>query len=174
MIKGANHDIGEPPPRWRVRSVPIATVLLASALPLLLPLIASSPILPPFGLMMFLAWRLLRPEIWPVWAALPFGLWDDLFSGAAIGTAVALWTFASIAIDYFELRIYWRGFRHDWGIAALAIAFVQIVAAWIMHPDVAPLRTIALVLPQVVLAILLMPLAMRLAGWFDSLRLRRR
>src|SRR3546814_10883039 len=56
---------------------------------------------------------LLRTEMWPVWIGLPLGLVDDLFSGAPIGTAVCLWTLASIAIHYFAQRIYWRGFRSE-------------------------------------------------------------
>ncbi len=84
--------IGEPASRWRMQIVPIATVMIASALPLMLPLVASSPVLPPLGLLFFLSWQLLRTEMWPVWIGLPLGLWDDLFSGAPIGTAIALWT----------------------------------------------------------------------------------
>src|SRR3546814_1079935 len=88
-----------------MRIVPIASVMFASALPLMLPLIANSPVLPPLGLLFFLCWQLLRAEMWPVWIGLPLGLWDDLFSGAPIGTAVALWTLASIAIA-------WRSEEH--------------------------------------------------------------
>jgi len=87
-----------------MRTVPVATVLIASALPLMLPLVASSPVLPPLGLLFFLCWQLLRTEMWPVWIGLPLGLWDDLFSGAPIGTAVFLWTAASIAIAYLSQR----------------------------------------------------------------------
>ena len=34
--------IGEPASRWRMQVVPIATVMIASALPLMLPLVASA------------------------------------------------------------------------------------------------------------------------------------
>jgi hypothetical protein len=80
--------LGEPASLWRMRIVPIASVMFASALPLMLPLIANSPVLPPLGLLFFLCWQLLRAEMWPVWIGLPLGLWDDLFSGAPIGTAM--------------------------------------------------------------------------------------
>src|SRR3546814_12838099 len=89
-----------------MRIVPIASVMVASALPLMLPIVASSPALPPLGLLFFLSWQLLRTEMWPVWIGLPLGLWDDLFSGAPIGTAIGLWTIASIAIAYISQRIY--------------------------------------------------------------------
>jgi rod shape-determining protein MreD len=166
--------LGEPPSLWRIRLVPVASVMIASALPLMLPLIANSPVLPPLGLLFFLCWQLLRTELWPVWVGLPLGLWDDLFSGAPIGTAVGLWTLASIAIHYASQRIYWRGFFHDWGIAALLVAAVQALAALITHPHADFGRVLGLVVPQIVLSALLVPLFLRLTGQFDNFRLRRR
>lgn len=166
--------LGEPASLWRMRIVPIASVMLASALPLMLPLIANSPVLPPLGLLFFLCWQLLRAEMWPVWIGLPLGLWDDLFSGAPIGTAVGLWTLASIAIAYSSQRIYWRGFLHDWAIAALLVAIIQPLAALITHPGADAARVLGLVVPQVVISVLLVPLFMRLTGMFDNFRLKRR
>lgn len=167
-------QLGEPASLWRMRIVPVASVMIASALPLMLPLIANSPVLPPLGLIFFLCWQLLRTEMWPVWVGLPLGLWDDLFSGAPIGTAVGLWTLASIAIHYSSQRIYWRGFLHDWAIAAALIAAVQALAALIAHPTAAPGHVLALVIPQIVIAALLVPLVMRMTGMFDNFRLKRR
>ena len=48
-----------------------------------LPLVSGLPLVPPFGFLMLLAWRFVRPGLLPVWAGLPLGLWDDLFSGTA-------------------------------------------------------------------------------------------
>ena len=166
--------LGDPPSLWRMRIVPIASVMIASALPLMLPLIANSPVLPPLGLLFFLCWQLLRTEMWPVWIGLPLGLWDDLFSGEPIGTAVGLWTLASIAIHYASLRIYWRGFYHDWAIAALLVAAVQALAALITHPQADRAHVLGLVLPQILLSALLVPLFLRLTGLFDNFRLSRR
>jgi rod shape-determining protein MreD len=174
MNKAAGARLGEPASLWRMRIVPIATVMFASALPLMLPLVANSPVLPPLGLLFFLCWQLLRTEMWPVWIGLPLGLWDDLFSGQPIGTAVGLWTLASIAIHYSSQRIYWRGFFHDWAIAALLIAIIQSLAALIVHPHAATGRVLGLVVPQIVISALLVPLFMRLTGKFDNFRLRRR
>ena len=157
-----------------MRAVPVATVMIASALPLMLPLVASSPVLPPLGLLFFLCWQLLRTEMWPVWIGLPLGLWDDLFSGAPIGTAIALWTAASIAIAYLSQRIYWRGFLHDWAIAALLIAIIQSLAALIVHPHAHTGRVLGLIVPQIIVSALLVPLFMRLTGTFDNFRLKRR
>ncbi|MBL9071309.1 MAG: rod shape-determining protein MreD [Sphingopyxis sp.] len=166
--------LGEPASLWRMRLVPIITVMLASALPLMLPLVASSPVLPPLGLLFFLSWQLLRTEMWPVWVGLPLGLWDDLFSGAPIGTAVCLWTAASIAIAYAAQRIYWRGFFHDWAIGALLVAIIQALAALLTHPHALTGRVVALVAPQIIVSILLVPLFLRLTGKFDNFRLKRR
>ena len=174
MNKTAAPRLGEPASLWRMRIVPVATVMIASALPLMLPLVANSPVLPPLGLLFFLCWQLLRTEMWPVWIGLPLGLWDDLFSGQPIGTAVGLWTLASIAIHYSSQRIYWRGFLHDWVIAALLIASIQALAALIAHPGAAAGRVLGLVVPQIVISILLVPLVMRLTGKFDNFRLKRR
>ena len=143
-------------------------------MPLMLPLIANSPVLPPLGLLFFLCWQLLRSEMWPVWIGLPLGLWDDLFSGAPIGTAVGLWTLASIAIAYSSQRIYWRGFLHDWAIAALLIAIIQSLAALITHPQADTRLVLGLVVPQIIISALLVPLFMRLTGKFDNFRLKRR
>lgn len=166
--------LGEPASLWRMRIVPIATVMVGSALPLMLPLIANSPVLPPLGLLFFLCWQLLRTEMWPVWIGLPLGLWDDLFSGSPIGTAVGLWTVASIAIHYISQRIYWRGFFHDWAIGALLLGLIQATAALITHPDVHTGRVLGLVVPQIVISALLVPFFLRLTGKFDNFRLKRR
>ena len=174
MNRTDTRRLGEPASLWRMRIVPIASVMIASALPLMLPMVASSPVLPPLGLLFFLCWQLLRIEMWPVWIGLPLGLWDDLFSGAPIGTAIALWTFASIAIHYFSQRIYWRGFFHDWAIAALLVAAIQSFAALIAHPDAHSGKVLGLVAPQIIVSALLVPLFMRLTGLFDNFRLKRR
>ena len=173
-MKQKGPRLGEPASLWRMRIVPIASVMFASALPLMLPLIANSPVLPPLGLLFFLCWQLLRAEMWPVWIGLPLGLWDDLFSGAPIGTAVGLWTLASIAIAYSSQRIYWRGFLHDWAIAALLIAIIQSLAALITHPQADTRLVLGLVVPQIIFSALLVPLFMRLTGKVDKFRLKRR
>ena len=68
-------------------------------------LIASAPVLPPLGFLAFVAWRQLRPGLLPVWAGLPLGLFDDLFSGQPFGTAVMLWSIAAIVLDVIEARL---------------------------------------------------------------------
>ena len=85
----------------------------------LLPIVSSAPVLPPFGLLFLLAWRLLRPGLWPVWVGAPLGLFDDLLSGQPIGSAIALWSLALILIDIVEQRFLWRNLWQDWLLAAL-------------------------------------------------------
>ena len=45
-----------------------------------------------------------------------------LFSGQPLGSAMVLWSVATIGMDYFEARFPWRGFALDWLLAALVIA----------------------------------------------------
>lgn len=165
--------IDEAPPKIRLFVIPIASVMLASMLPALLPIIASSPILPPFGLLMLLGWRLLRHELWPIWIAVPLGLWDDMFSGQPIGSAMALWTLAVLAIEVADRRLYWRDVKEDWALAAASIAFCLIGGGWLALSPYPIDSIIAVLLPQITLTILLFPMALRCAGWLDNKRLKR-
>jgi rod shape-determining protein MreD len=82
--------------RAQLSLIPAASVIAGSLLTLV-PLVSQVPVLPPLALMIFLGWRFLRPEIWPIWAGLPFGLIDDLFSGNPLGSGMLLWTMIMIA-----------------------------------------------------------------------------
>jgi rod shape-determining protein MreD len=174
MSSLARARIGEPASAFRRQAFPIGSVMLFSALPMLVPVIASSAILPPLGLAMFLAWRLLHPTLWPVWIGLPLGLWDDLFSGQPIGSAVGLWTLATLAIDYIDQRTYWRGYWQDWLIAAIAILVVQLIAAAIVHPGLNLAGLFIQTAFSSAVGILLFPVLVRLAARLDSVRLLRR
>ena len=59
---------------------PWATIMLGSLAPVL-PVIPAVPVLPPLGFLLLLGWRLVRPGLLPLWAGVPLGLFDDLFSG---------------------------------------------------------------------------------------------
>ena len=91
MARGDEPRLNRVSSRWALIGVPAISVMLGS-MTVLLPSIALYPLLPPFGLLMLLAWRMLVRDLWPVWAALPladFGTsnWD---STAVIGVAVNL------------------------------------------------------------------------------------
>lgn len=150
-------------------AAPWLLVMLGSLAPLL-PLIASAPVVPPVGFLFLLAWQQLRPGLFPVWAGLPLGLFDDLFSGQPLGSAMALWSVAAIGLDYFEARFPWRGFALDWLLAALAIAAYLVLSLYVANlaGGRAP---VAVLLPQLAVGVLTYPLAARIVGAVDRFRL---
>lgn len=154
-----------------VAILPTASVMLASLITAL-PIMADSPMLPPCGLLMLLAWRLMRSDMWPVWIGIPLGLWDDLFSGQPVGSAIALWTMVMLAMDAVDLRLVWRDYRIDWLIGALAIAFV-LVAGGMLALAGDPATIALLVAPQFGISLFALPAAMLLVARLDSWRIRR-
>ncbi len=155
----------------RVRLVPIASTVVASAFTLL-PVVATAPVLPPFGLMMALAWRLLRPEIWGPWIALPLGLADDLIGGAPLGTAAILWTIAFLGLDIADARPMWRDYWLDWWFAAIALAFCGI-GDWAITAFVSGGAPIWTALPTILIAVILFPAVAWIAARLDRWRLRK-
>ena len=144
-----------PPFQWR-DVVPAATIMVAS-LVALWPVIASVGLLPPSGLLLFLGWKLIRPDSLPVWAAAPLGLFDDLFSGQPFGSAMLLWMLASILIDLVDQRLVFRDFWQDWLVAAVCVGFVLIGGRFLAtrfdaHVDVA-------LMVQMLVSVLCYPLA---------------
>lgn len=151
--------------------VPFATVLLASLTPNL-PIIAALPLIPPFGLMVFIAWQLVRPGIFPFWAAIPLGLFDDIFSGQPLGSAVLLWSLAMLVMDALETRFPWRGFIQDWLTASAIIAACILLGA--MFAGIMPgLHLLTVIGPQVAISVLIFPLVAKLVAIADRLRLMR-
>lgn len=157
-----------PPTEFEQQLIPVVSVMLASLAPLV-PMIASTPVLPPFGFMMLLSWRLLRNNLWPVWAVLPLGAFDDLFSGAPIGTAMALWTMCFIAFDAIDRRWVWRDLYQDWGIAITFVS-VYLLASCLISGGGLPL---VMLVPQIAFSALLMPGIIRTAAMMDRWRLGR-
>ncbi|MES2291639.1 MAG: rod shape-determining protein MreD [Pseudomonadota bacterium] len=158
-----------PPPTALERQlVPIGSTMVASMAPLA-PFVLTEPLLPPFGLMVFLAWRLLRNDIWPLWMGIPLGLWDDFFSGQPIGTGMAGWTAAMLALDFVERRLPWRSHVEDWGIAVVTIAaylFFALLVAGATGGGTSPL----ILLPQIVISALCWPLISRACAALDRWR----
>ena len=151
--------------------LPWLSILLGSLTPWL-PIIAPAPILPPFGLMMLLAWRLLRPGLLPLWAGLPFGLFDDLYSGQPFGSGILLFSLVLIAIELIEIRFPWRNFWLDW-LTASAILIVYLVAAAVLSGAELSLVQLRVIAPQIVLSVVLFPVVARLVAQLDRLRLMR-
>jgi rod shape-determining protein MreD len=155
----------------KARAVPIVSTMIGSIAPLLLPVMAQAPIVPPFGLLVLLAWRLMRPGFWTPWAPLPLGLFDDLVSGQPVGSAMLSWTVAILAIDMSERALLWRDYVQDWFVASLAMTGC-ILSGYlfaILAGAAAPLSGVAL---QSLAAILIFPLVARLCARLDVWRLQ--
>ncbi|HKX23420.1 MAG TPA: rod shape-determining protein MreD [Rhizorhapis sp.] len=155
--------------RLRTQGTPIITVMLGSAAPIM-PMIAVTPALPPFGLLFLLAWRLLRPELWPLWIAAPLGLFDDIMSGQPIGSSMFLWTVTLIGIEIASSRLLWRDYWQDWLIAAIAIIFCLFGAVYFARLSAGG-GLMLVVLPQIAWSILLFPAVVRLCAMIDRWRL---
>lgn len=137
-----------------------------------LPLIASAPVMPPLGFLFLLAWRQLRPGLLPVWAGLPLGLVDDLFSGQPMGSAMLLWSATMIAMDAIEQRFPWRSYLLDWLVAAAFIVGYLLLSSLIAHiGDSGPF--LGVLVPQLVLSVLVFPLGERFVANCDRFRLWR-
>lgn len=156
----------------RVWLIPAASVMLASACALMLPWIAKAPLLPPLGLMLLLGWRLLRPELWQAWVALPLGAWDDLFSGQPLGSAMTLWTIVFLALDFTDNRTVWHDYWHDLLSASAGLAFC-LLGGWLVAGAAGGVASLMLLVPQYTLSVLLMPSTIRLVARLDRLRLAR-
>jgi len=152
-------------------ALPWLTIVLGSLTPWL-PIIAPAPVLPPLGFMMMLAWRLLRPGLLPLWAGLPLGLFDDLYSGQPLGSGVLLFSLTLIVIELIEIRFPWRNFWLDW-LTASAILTVYLVVAALLSGAGLALVQLGVIVPQLVLAVVLFPVVARLVAHLDRLRLMR-
>lgn len=150
-------------------TLPWILVMLGSLSPTW-PIIASAPVMPPLGFLLLVAWQQLRPGLFPVWAGVPLGLFDDLYSGQPFGSAVLLWSLAMIGLDVVERRFPWRSFIHDWIVACGIIAGYLVLS--LALANLGGGRTPLLVIvPQIAVAALAYPIAARLVGASDRLRL---
>jgi rod shape-determining protein MreD len=162
--------INRAPSPLLARIVPWATIMLGSLVPAWL-VIASAPLLPPLGYLMLLSWRQLRPGLLPVWAGLPLGVFDDLYSGQPMGNAVFLWSLSVIALDIVEERLPWRNFFIEWLVAAGLIA--GYIWLGVATANLAGASTpFYVVVPQILLSITIYPLIGRLVASLDRLRLK--
>jgi rod shape-determining protein MreD len=153
----------------RMLAVPITSVLLASMVTAV-PLFPDGPLLPPLGYMFFLGWRLMRPGLWPVWVGLPFGLFDDLFSGQPFGSAALLWSLTMLAMEVIDAQIHWRDHLRDWLIAAIAISGI-LLGGFLFSGLAHHMPDVTIILPQLAISILLFPLVVRMCSRLDRWRL---
>ncbi len=141
------------------------TTIVIGSLMTALPFIAVMPVLPPFGLMLLIAWRMRRPDAFRSWAPVPLGLIDDLVSGQPLGSAMLLWTLAFLALDVIDTRLFYRDFWQDWVIGTATVAACLIVGRLFAvsigaHVDAA-------LLVQVLVSGALFPLVVRLVAALD-------
>lgn len=162
--------LGSMPSMWRLRSVPVAAVMFGSSVGALLPVIAQSPSLPPFGLLVLLAWRLLHPEMWPLWIGVPLGAFDDIMTGQPLGSAMFLWTVVLIGIEMVDQRIMWRDYWHDWLLVLAALNFC-LGGAWFFAVLGGSRASISLILPQLLWSALSYPLIVRAIARLDRWRI---
>lgn len=151
--------------------LPWLTILLGSMTPWL-PVIAPAPVLPPFGFMVMLAWRLVRPGLLPPWAGLPLGLFDDLYSGQPLGSGIVLFSLTLVAVQLIEMRFPWRNFWLDWLTASIILVPYLVLAA-IFSGAALTLLQLGVILPQLLLSIMLFPIIARVVAMLDRLRLMR-
>ena len=168
MPRGYEPRLNRVPSRWALIGIPAASVMLGS-MTTLLPQISLYPMLPPFGLLILLAWRMIVRDLWPVWAALPLGLFDDIFSGQPLGSAMLLWTLVFLVLDIFDRWMMWRDFRQDWGIAGTLVAVGLLVGLAIANSSGGDTSAV-LIVPQIVVSVLMFPLMVRMCAWLDVLR----
>lgn len=159
-------------PPARLWLVPVCSTVAAS-LGALLPVAAAVPLLPPFGFLVLVGWRLRRPELWPAWVGLPLGLADDLVTGSPLGSAMVLWTLALIAVDAVDHRILFRERHEDWALAAALIGG-EALGGWALARLAGAAGPPWTALPPALLGILCFPLAARACALFDRVRLRAR
>lgn len=156
--------------RLKATWTPVVTVILGSLLALL-PIILSQQLLPSFGLMMLVAWRGLRPDLWSATSGVPLGFAHDLITGNPIGQSIVLWTFILLILDFIDQRMLWRDYWIEWGLAGL-LFFGAAAFDWWIARLAGSGGPFAAILPHVGLSLLLFPAVLGLVVRLDRWRLR--
>lgn len=169
MARHPRSRIGREPSAAQRQGIPVASTMIGSMVPLL-PMIATAPVMPPWGLLVLIAWRMLHRNLWPVWMGLPLGMFDDIFSGQPLGSAMMLWTLALLGLDLLDRRMVWRDFRQEWSIAGALIMSILLVQLLISYANQGATNPLLLV-PQILVSILAFPLVARICAVLDDWRL---
>lgn len=155
----------------RRRYVPIVSTMLACLLNLL-PVIATTPVVPDFAFLVLISWRLLRPEIWAPTTTLPLGLFNDLVAGHPIGQSMALWTLAFLLIEIIDSRLVFRDYWMDWLIASLFI-LAYAGGDWLVARMMGSASPFGVLWPQIGASVLVYPVVARIVLVLDRWRLSR-
>ena len=121
---------------------------------------------------MLLAWRLLRPEMWPAHIALAARPVQRSRRRPPGRPVDGLWTLTFLALDYVDSRVGWRDYWMDWLFAAAAILFYA-AGSWYVARLMGSETRFAVMLPQLGLSIFAYPLVARLVLALDRWRLSR-
>ena len=156
---------------FRRQWVPVASIIVTCLLTLL-PVVATSPLVPEFALLVLIAWRLLRPEMWSATMVLPLGLFNDLVAGHPLGQSMALWTILFLIYDIMDVRLVWRDYWMDWFVAILSIIFYT-YGVWYIGHRMGNTINFTVMLPQIGLSILCYPIVARLVLTLGRWRLAR-
>lgn len=168
-IAGSGRDVAI----WGLRRqwVPVLSTLAASLLQTL-PVVVTTPVVPDFAFLVVLSWRLLRPELWPAYFALPLGLFNDLIAGHPLGQSMVLWTVTFLACELLDSRSGWRDYWLDWLFASLFIG-LYVAGEWRIAWALGARMPFDVLLPQLLLAIFTYPLVARLVVALDRWRFSR-
>ena len=113
-----------------------------------------------------------RAGLLPLWAGLPLGAFDDLFSGQPFGSGILLFSVTLIAIELLDIRFPWRGFWQDWMLGGALLAAYLVIAALVSGAEI-QLRQLGALLPQFLLSLIAYPILARMVSLLDRLRLLR-
>jgi len=155
----------------RRKYVPIGTTI-GSSLLVLLPLVLSAPYVPDFGYLVFISWRLLRPEMWSPRTSLGLGFLDDLVSGHPLGQSMALWTVTLLILDFIESRAVFRDFWMDWLLAS-SLILLHTFGTWTISQMMGSHTDFAVLWPQLGISVLAYPVIARMVVMLDRWRLTR-
>ena len=159
-------------PRAGADYIPAISVVVGSMISLL-PIVSSTGWWPDWGLLMLIAWRLLRADAWPAWWAAPLGFANDLILSNPIGLSVALWAAIMIAMDILDRRTMWRDYWIEWAIAVLFIALAELAQWRIAALLGAPVPLSMSAGPASLVSVLCFPVAAFIAAKLDRWRLGR-
>ena len=158
-------------PRAGADYVPALSVVAGSLLSLL-PIVSATGWWPNFGLLMLLAWRLLRADAWPAWWAAPLGFANDLITGDPIGLSMSVWMAAMLALDVLDRRTAWRDYWIEWALAALLILMSE-AAQWQVAAWTGARVPFSAMIPPILIAIAAFPVVAWLVSRIDRWRLGR-
>ena len=157
--------------RARRRYVPVGSTI-AAMMVVVLPVVVTAPLVPDFGFLFLISWRLLRPEIWGAGTGLPLGFLNDLICGYPVGQSMALWTLTLLILDFVESQAVFRDYWLDWLLASLLI-LLYASGSWVVARLMGSQLDYAVLWPQIALSVLAYPVVARIVVALDRWRLTR-